>query len=335
MILSCAALAAVATTAVSTTFAWYTANTTVTATPVNAASANSGSDLLMIADGISATTSGTTTTYAAITDLDSLVWKQQVAPTVTNNELKPLAYNSNGKILVNDLTTDPTTATSVSEVAWNSASATYATFILYFKNASTTDGQKLYVNGFTVTNKTASLPSKTIVDLASNYAAFGWESASASTYTVDALRVLEFDIESHQIVGGTAGASTETDYDVEKLATLKSDSLSSGYNAHTYYNAVMENDLSITTDKTVKTELGASAAANYTNALYLGTLPDAGTADTINDCLMVTFKVFLNGWDLACFDACQGQNFQFTFSFTTDAPTSTTATKFIYYTVSA
>ena len=47
LILSCAALAAVATTAVSTTFAWYTANTEVTAGTLTAET-EAGSDKLLL-----------------------------------------------------------------------------------------------------------------------------------------------------------------------------------------------------------------------------------------------------------------------------------------------
>jgi hypothetical protein len=359
LILSCAALAAVATTAVSTTFAWYTANTVVTASPINTASAASGSDMLMIADGIVATTANNTTTYAEVDALTKLDWKQNIAPTVTNNELMPLAYNSNGKILVDDKAGDPTTATTVAEVSWSSATANYATFILYFKNGSTTANQKLYVNGFTVKNVTgltaseitagtattkAKFTEKPVLDLDTNYTHFGWtkddntgaiSGHTNGTYKVDALRVLQLDVESHKSVGGVAGDSTEVCYDLETLADAQStritdDLPASGFNAHGYYNAVMDTDLTITTDKTAKTALNKTAGANYANALYLGELPSAATSDTINDCLRVEFKVFLNGWDLACFDACQGQKFRFELSFTTDAPTAQSATTYIY-----
>ena len=48
LILSCAALAAVATTAVSTTYAWYTSNTEVSATGLTAKTDNNGADTLLI-----------------------------------------------------------------------------------------------------------------------------------------------------------------------------------------------------------------------------------------------------------------------------------------------
>ena len=48
LILSCAALAAVATTAVSTTYAWYTANDSVKATGINAQTSQTDDTLLLI-----------------------------------------------------------------------------------------------------------------------------------------------------------------------------------------------------------------------------------------------------------------------------------------------
>ncbi len=369
LILSCAALAAVATTAVSTTFAWYTANTTVTAKPVNAASASSGSDMLMIADGIVRSGEGTTDspyTFAEVETLTKLDWKQNITPTVTNNQLMPLAYNSyTGKQILVDAKTDPTATTTATEANWYSSTATYATFILYFKNASTTANQKLYVNGLSVKNVTgltaaqitagtattkAKFTEKPVVDLENNYAAFGWEKDADTgvisghtngTYKVDALRVLALDVEAHKITSGSAGASTETCFDLEPLVNAQSarivdDLPASGFNAHTYYNAVMDSNKIaeglVSADKTAMTGLNKSpkAETDFSNALYLGELPSAASSAAINDCLKVTFKVFLNGWDLACFDACQGQNFQFEFSFTTDAPTSTSSSSYIY-----
>ena len=48
LILSCAALAAVATTAVSTTYAWYTSNVDVSASGITAKSASAADSTLLI-----------------------------------------------------------------------------------------------------------------------------------------------------------------------------------------------------------------------------------------------------------------------------------------------
>jgi len=358
LILSCAALAAVATTAVSSTFAWYTSNTTVTASNITAASQNSGDDMLLIADGIQRSGAGTTQSpysYTEITTIDDLKWGTSVSDvTETHYELKPLAYNSNAKNLT-DYKGDPTAAlpsgegvTTPTEADWNSSTAAYVTFELYFKNAATSS-TTLYVKDFTITNNSAAaLPAKSIVDLANNYAKFGMTyskengyktaagAAASNSYTVNALRVLAVDIESQQITAaGGAGAVTETAYDLEGLSGTITDTLTSAasFNAHTYYNTIMETPIAdglTAADKTVKTNLVRTAVLD--NTLTLGTVPAAGTATTINDVLKVRFKLFLNGWDLACFDACQGQNFTIGMTFTSDEPTAQTLSNYKVFT---
>jgi len=355
LILSCAALAAVATTAVSTTFAWYTSNTTVTASNITAASQNSGDDMLLIADGIQRSGAGTQQspyTYAEITTIDDLKWGTSVSNvTETHYELKPLAYNSVAKNLT-DYKGDPTAAlpeeNTPTEADWNSTTAGYVTFELYFKNAATSS-TTLYVKDLTVTNNSAAaLPAKSIVDLAANYAKFGMTyteqagyktaagAAASNSYTVNALRVLAVDVESQQITAAAGnGAVTETTYDLEGLAGSMTDTLTgaASFNAHTYYNTIMETKIAdglTTADKTSKTNLVRTAVVD--NALTLGTVPAAGTATTINDVLKVRFKLFLNGWDLACFDACQGQNFTIGMTFTSDAPTAQTLSTYKVFT---
>ena len=77
-------------------------------------------------------------------------------------------------------------------------------------------------------------------------------------------------------------------------------------NANAYYDAFMGTD---STDD----------AAAYNGGL---TALERGTAiGTIaaGEVLTVTFRVYLNGWDAYCFDACRGQSFEIDIEFSTDA----------------
>jgi len=189
LILSCAALAAVATTAVSTTFAWYTANDTVTAGGISATTNDAGSDLLMIADGLERTGAGTTQSPYAYTNkaLGSLKWGTSVE-TVTfdpNTKLMPLAYNSNHALvdIVEDVDAESETkGKMITSSSTSDAEAGFLRFVLYLKNGGT--AAKTVVMTLTnLTNTTAAtaLPTKSILNSADTYTYFGSANTTAAT----------------------------------------------------------------------------------------------------------------------------------------------------------
>ena len=73
-------------------------------------------------------------------------------------------------------------------------------------------------------------------------------------------------------------------------------------NANAYYDAFMKS----TTTST------ANSYNNGLNALNRNTVIGTIPAGQI---LEVTFKIYLNGWDNNCFDACRGQDFTVTLAF--------------------
>ncbi len=170
LILSCAALAAVATTAVSTTFAWYTSNTEVRVGTITANTKNSGADLLMIADGLSTTTNPGDTPVA----LDALKWDTKIDSIVTNAaQMTPLAYNGKVKGQKYSAATDATaetadTAGALTQIKSNADATTpkmvtdtkasddagYLHFVLYLKNGATTE-KNITMNVISLTNVTA------------------------------------------------------------------------------------------------------------------------------------------------------------------------------------
>lgn len=307
LIMSGVALAACAATLTSTTYAWYTSNTEVTAGGINGTTAESGSELLLISQ-------------------DYTNWSTSIANvTETETKLIPMQYNKG-----TDNTEQGTLGAMGSSLSNTDASG-YVTFDLYLKNASTKQGNlKMEINS--IENSTTNLPTKPVIGANHKYIGIA---SSNSTYTVDMLRVLCMEVEVYE---NTHAASTtwnlrsDNVYEMENHATLKTDSLTGSnpsttaidnpseegaatkkFSAHQYYNSVMGGeDISLSDSTTF---------ASWTKGakLDLGTLPTAGTADTNQHYLKVTFKLFLNGWDLACFDACQGQTFSLGLKFSAEA----------------
>ena len=307
LLLSCAALAACATTMVSTTYAWYTSNTEVTAGNINGTTAASGSELLLISQDA-------TNWFTAIENVNE-----------TATQLVPMQYNKGTD------NTEQGTLGSMGSTKGSDGDG-FVEFSLYLKNASTSAGN-LKVQITEITNTTgATLPAKPVVGANHKYIGIA---ASNSTYTVDMMRALCMEIEVYNNTQGaptTWNLRTDNVYELEQHATLKDDSLKGStastsaigdtdadktgkFSAHQYYNAVMTENIALT-DSTV------FGTWDKNSKLDLGTLPTAGTAATNNTYLKVTFKLFLNGWDLACFDACQGQTFKLGLKFTAEATQS-------------
>jgi hypothetical protein len=378
LILSCAALAAVATTAVSTTFAWYTSNTVVTAGPLTADTKNSGDDLLMIADGYSATKDAQNKVTAVSEKTDAtLEWTTSITEiNMLPTELLPVAYNGKVKgatyneveaatdtagALV-DLTANYTavttgatfnanetyytrsgsaepytytkanitqtnfvadgtlyTAKSVTSSATSDASTKILHFVLYLKNAGTTDKYvKMAVTGLATKAATA-LPSKSIIDPSNNRGYMGL-SGSETSYKVDALRVMGLDVEISSVADGDIAnmtAANETVYDLKSAdsALTFHDTITGEYSAHSYYNAIMATDLDTTDQYNQNTTEFQSLGS--TSGVRINAQVPAAAED--NDYIRLDFKLFLNGWDTACFDACQGQAVSFGLKFEIDS----------------
>jgi len=349
LILSCAALAAVATTAVSTTFAWYTSNTDVSATGIIAKTESKGDDTLLIS------------TTGKLGD-----WHSSVDLNIDQN-LIPLALGKAGD------GTDgaETPADDLNLYNWNANSDAVDTtaavgedgkfieFTLYFKNQTATAAQSIYVNNFTLKNTTAvaNYKPKDILSPAEvsgtvhNWVGFtGLTSEKASTYTFDLLRATNILIQKKKVAGyvntddadlatpgdspvSYADATAGVDFDKyvvldteashnykdfnDVLDAKKADDTNketgqyaTAANAHTYYNAVK--GTTIPTANPLKT---SSIVQSGGTALNLGTTT-AGESGN-RDIFEVKFTIFLNGWDLQCFNGVQGQKFSLEMGFST------------------
>jgi len=315
LILSCAALAAVATTAVSTTYAWYTSNTEVTVDGVSGKTKQIDSSVLMIST-------------------DAYNWGSKIHLTINPQNMIPVTTADNGLTFQkwDDATNKPfdaDTAETPAEQRKNAVAGTdYISFDLYFKSG-TTDSLNVFVKEFNLVNTTASFTPKIKLNNA------GLDGITATTYTVNMFRALTID----QICGATkerlasdaayaavtADATSSKVWDAQSLASKKADSLGETFNAHEYYNAVKGLDnadaTTGTADDPIDTAKGNSeatrsnlldtSAEGYASSSWKLGVTGAGSADSSvpSDVLKVTFNIYLDGWDKACFDACQGQTF--------------------------
>lgn len=311
LILSCAALAAVASTAVSTTFAWYTSNKEVTASGIQASSQDAGSKLLMIADGLNA--------QGEPVEVANLSWQTKITNlNETQPELGMTPLSWNGTTLQG-----LDTSTGKTGAATNADAAGYLHFVIYLRNASTGNDA---VCSFTLTefanvaaNHTdamtfANLPTKGVVK-GENYTNKLSLSSNAN-YKVDATRVLAVNIEKTIV-----GASTTTEETAHKLS--KANYLTGDNDAATvvsgsavdYYNDVMT--------PAVPLDAAATGAGSFGSTITLNTAVESFVtvpSDTAGDAskyVKLDFKVYLDGWDANCYDACQGQYFNFGLKFTT------------------
>jgi len=336
LILSCAALAAVATTAVSTTFAWYTSNTKVQAKNVEGSSAAAGNDMLLIANGLKSTTDDdNVTTISAITDYTELVFTSEievvaeyVGTGLVNGKLMPAGYDGgylqsqNSALELDDEGKKKNAGSAATEDA-----ASYLHFVLYMKNQGTHDGT-VTMKITDLTNETASLPVFPVLGTQTQnlaqYINSSWTSYSEGrTYTIDIRRALAMDYELSQTKSATNLAlddaadkigTIETVKDISTAATISSGTDSyAGGNALTYYNGVVEEGNRFPADK------APSPLSTYTAATGETGLAIAASEAKLTK---IDFKIFLNGWSAACFDACQGQDFKFNlkFEFVKSAP---------------
>lgn len=338
LVLSSFALGLAAVTLTTTTFAWYTSNMSVDAKNITSTTASSGADLLMITQDLQ-DVGGVKKPYNWKTSLSKVELEDK-------GELMPLQYNLKG-----DGQVDPTNDYELYEILGaQKATEGWLEFTLYFKNASNDDAT-LYLQKLNITNTTGTLPAKDI--LASGRKALNLsDSYTGTTYTIDVLRTLmvAVTVENYELKDEDATSvslvstkndilnpqllmdSTKLDLDdyvpyVEiegddpSTADVVEESYSTGWNAHKYYNAVMdgtEKDLK-SIDEKVYNAINLVAVNSGSSDYELApTLPKAGTAKYADQYVKITFRIFINGWDWACFDACQEQTFNVELSFTTD-----------------
>lgn len=305
--LSCAALAACATTLVSTTFAWYTSNESVKATGVTGSTSNEDTTLLLISKTGKVGSWGASVNY-----------------NFTNDKivLAPVAYDATAK----DYFTWDATNNAVSETAATPATdgtttgGAYLSFSMYFKSGSS-DSLNV-VSDATITavanTKAGSLPAKSVLAAGTG--------SSNDTYTIDMLRATnvvttvgaakEVASTSTTNAAFTTETPTRTAYELDSYAGA--DSYKDGEsNAHTYYNNVKSLTGDDAIDATKKTgeaslkKFGADFVGQKIGETGAGAAANGG----LDNCLRVDYVIYVDGWDVACFDAVRSQGITITFGF--------------------
>lgn len=305
--LSCAALAACATTLVSTTFAWYTSNDSVKATGITGKTSEQDATLLLISK------EGKVGSWGASVSIDSSA--------VT---MDPVTYASSAIVAKNDALTEG------KYYGWNAqenkeggevtggltSNDKYISFYLYFKSGSSAD-LNVKIKSFTLANKAAKaadLPTKSV--LADGTAATG------ATYYVDMLLATNVVMTVEQ--GKEVAKASETSPEVTSAGTRTAYAADSaalgtntgeGANAHTYYNNVKGTAID-TTIVTSEASLGTVETLQTGNFTFSKSTGKGASTDGLDNILMVKFDIYLDGWDKMCFDACRQQGFTLGMEFT-------------------
>ena len=315
LVLSSFALGLAVITLSTTTFAWYTANTDVSATDIVGQASTSGAALLMISeDGVN---------YGTSVEVS----------TETTKDLIPLEYNEvKTDAVVTGITFNDLGATATDA----STNTGFLEFSLWFKLQSNTP-KLLNMTQLKIEN-ISGLKTKDVLAGAGHYITGNTSEGyvQPSTYQVDILRTLLVSTQVVKTQNATAGAAEFHLLNPEALCEIHEDDiLTAGFNAHEYYNHVMELPDATTSKPAIETtnkteasyvsgvEVLEGSAGVLSTPFTFGTLPTADTEATKDDNIKITFRIFINGWDLACFDAVQGQSIEVSLTFVAaDVPAS-------------
>ena len=308
--LSGVALAAVAATLGTSTYAWYTTNPTVSANDIVAGTSDTGSSSIFISKD-----KGTTKNWSASVKLTS-------ADFVTSNpSLVPVSYGKTGKFATLNTSTG-----ALNDAA--TAGANVAQVTLYFKSSKTSSAQSIYIKSITVENTTADVDNKTDgkqLPTADNLlylqkhgepeadytAAEVGVTSSDATYSVDfreALAMAVYNAGAQASTGSFDKAFSLADRKTNTDANPAPTGVLSTGKAQEYYDAVMETNLASGGAKTA----AGTMATEYAGAA-IAVCPVNGT-----DYATVNFYVYLDGASEFCYDACQGQQFSIDLQFTSD-----------------
>ncbi len=293
LIMSGVALAACAATLTSTTYAWYTTNTTVEAVGLSASTAATGDASILISRTGNAGT-----------------WKQSVSLSdITTSSMVPLQYVSDSQALY---ASDGTTGASTGQ---------YITFDLFFKTTKMSSDSaqvKLGIDDMKVYNDAASIADlpkyenlvngcgndtsgikQTVgqyqVDAAQCLAMY-WKNADGNTYTANDNTPASLDSVLYK--KASDGSVTASDGTKLTKSTTGLGCTEGVLNAKTYVETVQG------------TEVPASNVSGNLNLdTQVCTLLGSGAS------CKVTFFIYLDGGDQMCFDACKGQTFHFDLTF--------------------
>lgn len=289
LFLSVASLAVCAATLVSTTFAWYVSNTTAEVQRVSGSTAGAGTDgnLLVAQD------KGPDTTE------ELLSWGQYIAevtPSV-NTQLNPTtkATAAASGVEVGDWVDKEGKLIAAADAASGQPYLQFEFWVL-----STGEQEEVTIE-YTLTNTTTDLTPQKV------YNTTGAPSSLAlgDTFTSDACRALRMDVFTSTLLDVTTltPIGNAKNIELDKAATgyqTKTGCVDTG-NAGTYYKQIV-NKIGYGTNGTsgASTDSGLKAWTSF--------------AISPNTPLKLTFRIWLDGTDVNCFDSCVGQTFALKFN---------------------
>ncbi len=294
LIMSGVALAACAATLTSTTYAWYTTNTEVTASGLTAGSAASGDSSILISK-----TGESGTWVQNITDLEA----------TGTPSLVPLMLNTtDGKLYAAASTVNEQKKIVLAQSA--STNSSFVEFDLFFKTSATDKNVPIYLKSMTIANAAESQDDLTAWENLNNGKTDAGISKAATSYKKDIVDALAFTITTvdSETTYGTDQTFTKLDgktaYKPISGWVTSLGTTGDATDAHAYFNAL---DANKQLDSAISTDNSTAIGANT----LICCLKADGTAAA-----KVTFRFYLNGSDPDCFDACKGQNFTLALSFT-------------------
>ena len=290
LVLSCFALGLAVVTLTTTTFAWYTANASVSAT------------------GVQGTTAGEISGSLEISKQPNQGWGPTVEFTGTNEytvdgtRMIPLQYSSASLVDLDNIAA--VTSTGYGQ---------YLQFVVYVRSSSElTEDTTVYLESLQITNTLSAASDnikKAILDATYTENAWGANAKVGDLYGVDAVHALNFAI--HGGAENTAGTIGSENYSIGEISDTVDDldiNLGTNFDALGYYNTLME--------------ANKERPQNYETVVAEGTnfepIEVLTIAESTTQAYAVTVTIWLDGWDKYCFDACQGQTFNVVLKLTTD-----------------
>lgn len=317
--LSGVALAAVAATLGTSTYAWYVSNTTATVS------------------GAQGTTAGAATVgslYAATNEMkEAGNWSNNITlaegTDYTSNALMPAtkitsdkttAYNKGLKYADSNASTfTPSSSTGFVDKAGAELTVAKGAYLEFSYWLVSRGGNNVKVTpSLTISNTTTDFTDATKQKAYSGSNLPGTSLATGSLFKVDAVHALRVEITNSQVVADSSAsastaASTQTTYladrDFEAYSSPSNFTAPGSGDANLYYNSIV-NGVNLygcgqLSDKNCCVSEVEGATTKW-GTFWLA--PETPTK--------LTFKVWLEGTDKDCFDSCVGQKFRFDFKFT-------------------
>lgn len=310
LIMSGVALAACAATLTSTTYAWYTTNTEVGATGISGATASVGTSSIFISKD------GGTTWAQSVT----LTADDTTSGNFSTAALVPLQYGQKETttgFFDLDGSTSGSGNTTLNFKLWvrTSAVSTEAGSIDLYLNKFIVDSADITTSDNLLQNRAPGASSTALADYGIYTQLTDLSGlSSVATYGVDASRALAM----YTTANYTGGTPVTGLYDLETSGTKKNSTGAlqgdtEGLDALKYYNAVMGTTFSRTAANNGVTASEQTALTHGVTEVAIAKLDQTGVEMT-----QIEFKVFLDGWDKYCFDACKNSSISIELSFTTE-----------------